>query len=443
MRDFRVLAAQPKRGLAVLLAAVALLPSSCSFDTGAGPSSVEIHPSESGFELRLNGNPYFVRGAAGNQDLDALLAAGGNSIRPWNVTADDFGRAARLGLTVLAGIELGNPSQGFDYRNRQAVELQIESVRATVRRFREEPSLLMWALGDETASLTSGEERIRFWTAIDELAQIVKQEDPNHPVITVISGVAEGASLKELAQHCPSLDAVGVNLDDPASSLSEELAQRQWDRAYIVTALGPGTDSAAGATSWGAPIEAGSTTRARLYSAIHEAAVAGQSSCLGSYAALWGDEQRPVRSSHGMFLTDRSPTGAVDAMTFAWTGTWPVNRAPEIGPQEISMTLEDGVTGSDSHTFSPGATVHCAVDVTDPEGDALLVKWELVADTTSGAGAPEMSETIEDAVLAAQLYRAVIRLPDKPGEYRLFAYVYDSKGSAATANVPVKTDTGS
>jgi hypothetical protein len=44
---------------------------------------------------------------------------------------------------------------------------------------------------------------------------------------------------------------------------------------------------------------------------------------------------------------------------------------------------------------------------------------------------------IEGAVVWASGMEAVIQLPQESGKYRLFVYVYDDKGSAATANVPL------
>ncbi len=42
------------------------------------------------------------------------------------------------------------------------------------------------------------------------------------------------------------------------------------------------------------------------------------------------------------------------------------------------------------------------------------------------------------AVVSATKNEAVIRLPDKPGNYRIFVYAIDPNGSAATANLPIQ-----
>ena len=45
---------------------------------------------------------------------------------------------------------------------------------------------------------------------------------------------------------------------------------------------------------------------------------------------------------------------------------------------------------------------------------------------------------IAEALVSAQQNQALIQLPAKEGNYRLFVYAFDPKGSAATANLPLQ-----
>jgi len=110
------------------------------------PSVVKIVQSEGRWQLLRNGKPYFIKGVNGSGRLDLLVQSGGNSIRAGGQALD---RAQQLGLTVLAGLRMGNPRQGFDYNNAELVAAQLESARQTVLRYKDHPALLMWALGNE------------------------------------------------------------------------------------------------------------------------------------------------------------------------------------------------------------------------------------------------------------------------------------------------------
>jgi len=442
MRFSRRPASQILKWAPVIVGAVALWGFSCSTNPSFGSATVEIVPAESGYELLLNGNPYFIRGAVGNQNLDSLLAAGGNSIRRVVIESSDFSRAERLGLTVMAGLEVDSLPEGTDFSNLPAVEQLVETVRSTVQRFREESSLLVWALGDGIEAELSVEQRVQRWEALERIAEVIRQEDQKHPVISIVS-VDEIEYLDEMMTCCPELDVVGINAKEMALDLPATLAEAGWEGAYIVTELGPDADWSLGATQWGAPIQPDSTTRANVFLEGYEAAVAEQPNSLGAYAAHWPDERTPPHFWQGAFLPDGSPTATLGAVTFEWSGAWPVNRSPEIGPGKIVVTPQNEVESTAEGTFVPGATLHCAVDATDPEGDALIVKWELRPDSAGGSRAAAATEAIEGAVITSQLYRSVIRLPDAPGRYRVFAFVYDSKGSAAVVNVPISTEAGS
>jgi hypothetical protein len=80
------------------------------------------------------------------------------------------------------------------------------------------------------------------------------------------------------------------------------------------------------------------------------------------------------------------------------------------------------------------------VSVEDPEGGDLTVKWVLRPESgdyhTAGAFRHAMPD-IDGAVVESSGSKATIRMPDEPGQYRLFAYAYDDAGNAATANIPL------
>ena len=165
-----------------------------------------------------------------------------------------------------------------------------------------------------------------------------------------------------------------------------------------------------------------------------------QPGCLGSYVFLWGDKQEKTHTWFCLFLPDGTPTGVVDAMTYAWTGEWPTNRSPVIGKKAIQVSLS-GSSDNLGYVFEPNAKLYCAVDASDPEADPLRIEWDLRLDVSdnpnTGGDREEPTPPIKGAVLEKANNAAIIRVPAKEGNYRIFVYVFDDKGHVATANVPI------
>jgi hypothetical protein len=395
----------------------------------AEPSVVKIVPrANGGFELVRNGEPYFVKGAVGSRELDRLGKAGGNSIRIYapGAALDD---AESRGLTALVGLNLGRPRQGFDYRDSRKVQAQRERVREAVAKFKDHPAVLMWALGNENELRASDEDRMLVWKETEQLARIVKETDPNHPVIAVIAGLGK-ANLEELAETAPSLDAVGINTYGGMLTLGAAVRKHGWAKPWLVTEFGPRGHWEVSKTSWGMPVEDSSTEKAGFYERAYKASVSDQPACLGSYVFLWGQKQEKTHTWYGMFLPDGTPLGAVDAMTHAWTGRWAANRAPRISEVRLADSPE--------HIFGKGSHIKAHVTASDPDSDPLKITWDIrkdVADNPNTGGDREEPTPPLESASGADVTFSV---PPAAGNYRLFVYVYDGKGSAATANVPVR-----
>lgn len=131
-----------------------------------------------------------------------------------------------------------------------------------------------------------------------------------------------------------------------------------------------------------------------------------------------------------MFLPSGERLGAVDAMTYAWTGRWPENRAP---------LLTRITTSAAEMSLVPGATFTAEVLATVPDGDPLIARWEVRSETVdrkAGGDAESEPPAHPESFVESHGLHGAFRAPDLPGAYRLYVYVYDGKGHAATANVP-------
>lgn len=245
--------------LAALLVAVALAGFAVRAPApSAGPTHVRIVRAGEGWQLRVGGRPFVIRGAGlDGGDQEALAARGANSFRTWRPGTEHepgnamLDRARRNGLHVALGIPMPTERHGFDYRDGAAVEREVARVRAEVLRYRDHPALLMWVIGNEL-NLDAREPAV--WDAIGRIATMIHRLDPRHPVMTTLAGV-DPAVVAEIRRRAPDLDVLGVQLYGDVDRLAERMRASGWPGPYVVTEWGPTGHWESPTTAWGAPIE--------------------------------------------------------------------------------------------------------------------------------------------------------------------------------------------
>ncbi|MEM9402689.1 MAG: glycoside hydrolase family 2 TIM barrel-domain containing protein [Pseudomonadota bacterium] len=404
----------------------------------AEPIPVELTKTQDGWQLQRGGEPFFIRGAGGTGSLEALRAAGGNSIRTWDAEkvrgGDDVGvlldEAHALGLTVTVGIWLGHERHGFDYDDPVQVQQQFDRAKEIVLRYKDHPALLLWGVGNEMEGFDEADNP-KIWEAVNDIGEMIKRIDPNHPTMTVTAFV-HGERIEYIHNRSPGIDIHGVNAYGGAVAVPDFMQRGGASKPWVFTEYGPVGPWEMPKTDWGAPIEQTSADKADFYRRAHaEGIEAAPGQALGAYAFLWGDKMEATETWFGVFLEDGSPTAAYDALTEIWTGALPDNQAPRVDALSVDGSAE----------LEPGAVLKVNTEMSDPENDQLTVRWVLRADTgdifTGGDYRPPMPD-IDDAVIEGTTDGATVRMPDDPGAYRLFAYAYDVQGKAGTANVPVR-----
>jgi hypothetical protein len=395
------------------------------------PVPVELRQTDDGWQLLRAGEPYLIRGAGGPASLERLAALGANSVRTWNIdgAGEVLDEAHALGMTVTVGIWLGHERHGFDYDDRKQVAAQFNRVREAVLKYRDHPALLLWGIGNEMEGFESGDDPV-IWKAVNDIAEMVKELDPNHPTMTVTSEVG-GGRIASVHERSPAIDIHGINTYGGAPSVAERLREGGATKPFVITEFGPVGPWESAKTEWGAPYEQTSTEKAEYYRRAYEKAIlesGGQA--LGSYAFLWGSKMEGTATWFGMLLDDGAKLGAVDVMSQFWSGNPPANLSPQI--EHIIIDADP--------VLEPGATLSASVRVGDPDGDDVTVTWALRAesgDYHTGGDFRQALPDIDRAVIESARGEATIRMPVEPGPYRLFAYVYDKAGSAATANIPL------
>lgn len=411
----------------VVVLALTLMPLAAS----AQPMPVEVKPTAAGWQLLRDGKPYTVKGAGGDQYLEQLAQAGGNSIRTWGVgpeTGALLDKAHELGLTVTVGLWLGHERHGFDYTDMDQVAEQFDKVRAAVQAYKNHPAVLAWGVGNEMEGYDAG-DNAAIWSHVEACAAMIKQLDPNHPTMTVIAEIG-GRKVEAIHKLCPSIDIVGINSYAGAASLPERYKKAGGTKPYIVTEFGPPGSWEVGMNGFGAPEELTSTDKSAVYAGVYDKLAADKARCLGSYAFLWGAKVEATTTWFGMFLEDGSKLAAVDAMSQAWSGEKPDDLCPVISPITI-----DG-----SYDKTPGAQVKLKVEAKDPEGGPLEIEWSLLAESTAyftGGDKMDQPPAYPEHIRSAGLSGCTLTLPDEPGVYRVYAVVKDPAGNAAVANLPL------
>ena len=396
-----------------------------------GAVAVKLVQDREGSRLLRAGKPHLVKGAGGDSALAELAAAGGNSLRTWG--ADKVGplldEAQQHGLTVAVGIWLGHERHGFNYNDADQVSGQLESAREVVLKYKDHPAVLLWGVGNEMEGYGAG-DNAAIWSAINNMAAMIKELDPNHPTMTVVAEIG-GDRVKNVHRLCPSVDILGINSYGGAATLPARYKQAGGTKPYILTEFGPPGIWESAKNAAGLIPEPSSTEKADLYRKAYAGAVSGAPGvCLGSYVFNWGHKQEATATWFGMFLPDGTRLAAVDAMTELWSGKPPANRCPRI--ESLTLTAPEQV--------DPGTTLRATLAAADPERDPLKVRWVLQAEPETlgvGGDAEAAPPTFPEAILKSDLQQAEVKLPASGGGYRLFAYVTDSHGNGAVANVPL------
>jgi len=390
------------------------------------------------WQLRRDGAPYTVRGVGGYQQLELAAASGATTLRTWGVDAlakEEGGknlpdRAHALGLTLVAGLWLEHERPGVSYGDPVFLQTQRDKVRAAVRRYRGPPAILAWGLGNEMEHPVGPGDPLRIWREIEVLARLIKEEDPDHPITTVLAG-AGVEKIRALRELCPGIDIIGINSYGPAPLVTHALDEAGWTGPFLLTEFGPRGHWEIMQTPWGAPIEPRMGEKLASYVGAHRAALADpRQRCVGTFCFIWGQKQETTATWFGMFLATGEKTPLVDAMAYEFTGRWPANRSPQVRALQVPFALD---------RVAAGAEFTVSADVRDPDQDPLSYEWIVVAESSDrrGGGAPERTPpSLPECTVSVEGGRAVIRAPAQPGAYRLFLYVRDARGGGTAENVP-------
>jgi hypothetical protein len=242
-------------------------------------------------------------------------------------------------------------------------------------------------------------------------------------------------NIQEIERRAPDLDLLGVNDYHAMGKVPAHIRTYDWNKPYVMTEWGPSGDWAVPRTEWKAAMEETSTEKAQLIlENYRNVMVKDAERCLGSYVFIWLWRFERTHTWYGMFLESGERTEAVNVMQYVWTGHWPANRAPRI--EELAI---DGKLAADNIYLKPGDPHTAALKVSDPDGDPVTLRWEIVPEVAR-AGYAGMGEKrtnpMPELIQKTGEREIVFTAPKQQGAYRVFVFALDGQGNAATANIP-------
>ena len=418
----------------VFLNIVVLL--SLAFPIAGFAAPVKLEKDISGsWHLLVDGKPFQIRGVGRFDQPELARQCGVNTLRTYSSARPEnalreMDAAQKNGFMIIRGIWLQRESRNFSYKNPEHLQRQRESVRAQVRALRHHPTLLCWGLGNESEGSRTRELHPEYWRELNVLAGIIKEEDPDHPVMNVIAGNAVW-KIRAIRELAPEIDIIGINTYAGAVVSAERLKEAGWDGPWILTEFGPHGHWEVPKTEWGVPIEPGTRAKADNYERGFRAAVADAAHCLGMVAFVWSNKQEITGTWYGMFLETGEKTPAVDRIARLYSGKELPNQSPYIDRIECEL---------DRRKVAGGKSFSARAFVTDPENDPVSFEWKVIRESGVkwAEGNREPVPPIIDGCFPEGNHgdSVTVKTPEKPGAYRLFLFVRDGRGGGASCNLP-------
>ena len=408
---------------------------SCSSDhLYENTGTVHIKKTGDGYELIRNGKPFTIRGASGRGNhLDVLSAIGGNTIRLYDTT--DLGGklddADANDLAVIVGIPLPKSHEDYFYSNDSLTHIFGKRIQNLIRRYKDHPAVLLWCLGNET--LYYDFFNFSFGKVYSDYLQIVRDEDPNHPVGMAMGNFSKRAIIN-LSLKAPDLDLLLINTFGRIHELEKDMRPFKllWDGPFIVGEYGEQGHWETDITHWAASIEGNSLKkRENIQKAYLQDMPHKNPRFLGSLVFYWGYHHEYTDTWFNFF----SQTGETNICTYTLAELWGNPIAGNQPPLATKITL-DGSEGLNDCLFNPGEEHVAEITISDPEQDTLKVEWAIKTEDWYFSYLP--SNPIYNLITNSTEGNTQItfKAPPRPGPYRISAKITDGNGHFATINKP-------
>jgi hypothetical protein len=401
--------------------------------TYTGPRKVMIEKKNGQYTFYKDGKSFVVKGGAGVDHIKELAESGGNTVMCWDTSKFEgiLKEAAKYNLAVIIGLDIPSVNTDF-YENKKNLTHLYNACISIVTRYKDNPNLLAWCLGNEMTlplSLTPGP----FYKTYNKILDRIHIIDPNHPVATSVLNITIGEILT-LKWRMPAIDFYSMNIYNSVRTMKHNLERTKWiwDGPYMIGEWAPQGGWEAPLTAWKAPIEYSSTTKAELFYQFYTNHMPVKDPrFMGSVVFYWGHRQEYTQSWFSVFGKNGEPNEIKETLNDCWKDTSTQHLSPK-----IKSFLIDNMGGKNNIIVTANSKHHAVLEMQSSDlSDSLSYEWEVYREDWNYAKGGPLREVglFADSTLPVTDFKA----PQKEGPYRVFITVNNSKGYFATANIPI------
>lgn len=336
------------------------------------------------FQLRVDGEPFYVKAACGHEAVAPISAAGGNTIRVYSINplgdvSEYLQAASDAGIKVVVGIYIakGNRegTRAF-YDDPVAVQQQFEQFKVQIDAYKHHEAILAWSIGNEIDPADHPNPE-PIYRAIDQFARYIREVDHYHPAMTSHAG-SHQSKIAGTTRWAPHIDIIGINsYERTIMNVYPNVLAAGWTGPYMVTEWSieqPQQRKLAegNITSFGSVIEQPSAEKFdRLIAIYNNHILSRPDRCIGSFA--FKGAMGAFRITHTWYpILDANlrPTPAYDAMRINWGGPPPAITAPKVHTITIndkapnqSVKVAGSFTSEVTVSADPGAELEYLIEV--------------------------------------------------------------------------------
>lgn len=393
-----------------------------------------ISHEEGKYQLHVNNEPFFVKGAAGTSHFKELADAGANTIRTWDTTNIGvlLDSANFYGLKVMVGLPVVESYYPEFYSDNIKIDKQYSGIKSIVRKYKNHPALLLWICGNEL-DFPYRFSYNSFYSAFNNIIDMIHLEDENHPVTTSLVNFSRRVIINLLIKS-PQLDFISINtFGGKLGELRKDLNTFEWfwDGPLLLTEWGHHGYWEMPQTSWNAPLENSSRKKAELYKKIYYRDIPFETGrMLGTCAFYWGQKQETTETWFSTFVSSGAPTESVLALNNIWTESTDTgnNYFPQLDKVEIENSVLVAQDTIIARTHFLDTCIECTAHWYLSYEDWYYSKYLIQESARVESGYSVLSQTADSAIIC---------LPGQEGPYRLFVEVMNPNGNVATANIPL------